>query len=149
MFVSSGQIYVLIACVAFGGICGLIFSFFSLFKFLVKNKLFQAFFDVLAFVITAFLYVVFSCFLKFPNFRFYMIVSVVLGIFLYFKSFGLLLAKTGKKLYNNIRENIQRKNLKKHDRTKGKKNNRRKHNWRSNSGVYTDFRDGMANVQNK
>lgn len=146
MFVSSGQIYILIACIAFGGVSGVLFSIAYFVKLLMKNFYIRVVIDILTFAITALVYVVFSFKLSFPNFRFYMVVAVVMGMFIYFKSFGLLLAKLSEKLYNVLRKIFLRKKSK-HDGTKGKKSNRCKHGGRSHSCVHSNFRHGVANVQ--
>ncbi len=100
MFVSGGQFYVLVACVAFGGGCGVLFSISALFKVKVNNFFLRIIPDLIAFIITAFLYVAYSKSLQFPNFRAYMALGVLLGLGIYFKSFHILLAKYAKNLYN-------------------------------------------------
>ncbi len=100
MFVSSGQFYVFIATVAFGGVCGVLFSVSALLKYKLRNYIVRIFLDLIAFLITSFLYVAYSKWLAFPNFRIYMAVGVILGLILYFKSFHILLAKSAKVLYN-------------------------------------------------
>ena len=100
MFVSKGQIFVFIACVAFGGVSGIVFSFFSVLNFIIKNKIVKHLFDFLAFLIVCFAYVIFAYKMHFPNFRLYMIAGVFAGIYIYIKSFHIILAKFAKKLYN-------------------------------------------------
>ncbi len=100
MFVTSTQIYVFIASIAFGGFCGVLFSISELFKNFFNNVFLRIIPDLIAFIITAFLYILYASLLKFPNFRLYMPLGVILGIFIYLKSFHILLAKYVKITYN-------------------------------------------------
>ena len=118
MFVSNGQFYVFIACVCFGGIGGVFFSISNLFKSLTKKYTLKIIFDIIAFCLLSFLYVLFSHTLSFPSFRAYMVLGVFVGIFIYLKSFHIILAKILKKIYNIIDKKILRKNKSKHDRRK-------------------------------
>ena len=102
MFVSRGQFFVFIACVAFGGVCGILFSAAGALKFFVKNKIVKNLFDFITFLLVCFLYFIFAYKMRFPNFRFYMVLGVFLGIFMYIKSFHIILAKFVKKMYNVI-----------------------------------------------
>ncbi|MBE7083594.1 MAG: hypothetical protein E7373_03210 [Clostridiales bacterium] len=102
MFVTANQIYVFIACVAFGSVSGIFYSLSSAFKFFIKNKVIKIVFDIFASIVVSFLYVIFSVLIKFPNVRIYMLVGVFVGLILYFKSFHILLAKCAKKIYNII-----------------------------------------------
>ncbi len=105
MFVSSGQFYVFIACVAFGGGVGVIFSISSLIKVKISNVIIRVVPDFIAFLIISVLYVLYAHKLYFPNFRLYMPIGVIVGIIIYFKSFHILLANCVKKLYNlNIKK---------------------------------------------
>lgn len=100
MFVSSGQFYFFIFCVAFGGISGVVLTIPSLLKLLIKNKIFGIFIDVFFWCLIALFYGYYSFKLNFPNFRFYMFAGVIIGQIIYFKSFYYILAKFIKKLYN-------------------------------------------------
>ncbi|MBQ3115545.1 MAG: hypothetical protein IJC07_00785 [Clostridia bacterium] len=119
MFVSKNQFFVFIACIAFGGLVGILFGIVSIFKKRL-NVYVGAVLDVLCFVFVSILYVGYSFLLKFPNFRVYMTVGVLLGILIYFKSFNIILAKIAQKIYNIFRKYIKRQ---KHDRRKEKKIN--------------------------
>jgi len=149
MFVTSGQFFVFMACLAFGGCVGVLFSLLKAIKFLIKIRFLGVVLDVFFFIISSFIYVGFSYALKFPNFRVYMVVGVILGIFLYFKSFYLLLAKMSKKIYNIIILKFPRKKKAKNDRRKGEKSNRCKHGRRGAVGSRFNIRDGLADVQNQ
>ncbi len=99
MFVTASQIFVFIACVAFGGASGVILSISQLFKSFTRIWVLKVIFDFIAFLLISTLYILYANFMCFPNFRLYMAVGVLAGIFIYFKSFHILLAKLAKKLY--------------------------------------------------
>ncbi len=124
MFVTKNQIFVFIACVAFGGVAGLAYSFSALIKYPIKNRWIKILPDVIVSVPIAVAFVIYSHGLNFPNIRAYMLVGVFIGLFLYFKSFYIILAKCTKKIYNIYKsKRIKRKN----DRRKDKKINSRRH----------------------
>lgn len=100
MFVSKGQIFSFIACIAFGAVCGVFFSFSYLLKRKFDNYPFRVLSDFFAFVFTSVLFVFFSYKIFLGEFRIYMTIGVVSGIALYLKSFNLILAKTLDKIYN-------------------------------------------------
>ena len=102
MFVTKNQLYVFIACVAFGGGAGIIFSLLSVIFERIKNKVIKALPFIIISIPLGFSYVFYGYMLKFPNFRVYMILGVFCGIYLYFKSFHIILAKFVKKFYNII-----------------------------------------------
>lgn len=102
MFVTKSQFYIFIACIAFGGTIGVVFSIFSILKFFAKNKIIKIFSDVIAFSVVGVIFPVFSHYMNFSNVRLYMLVGILMGIYLYFKSFHILLAKYAKKFYNII-----------------------------------------------
>lgn len=107
MYVSGGQFYVFVACVALGGACGILFSISQLIKIKISNIILRIIPDLIAFLITALIYAIYSHALSFPNFRIYMILGVIVGITLYFKSFHIMLAKYVKKLYNLLSKLIK------------------------------------------
>ena len=120
MFVSKGQIYVFIVCVAIGCLSGIFFSLSALLKSGVKSKCFRIIPDIFVFVALSVAYVFLAYSFGFPNLRAYMIVGVFVGIIGYFKSFHILLAKCLKKLYNIIRKKVLKV---RYDRVKVKKIN--------------------------
>ena len=123
MFVTANQFYVFIACLSFGSIVGVIFSFVELIKYLVKKTVvIKVLIDFFAFVIVLGLYIIYSFNMHFPSFRLYMVLGVFLGIFAYKKSFHIILAKFLKKIYNIIKPKIKKLKVKRHDRRKSKKN---------------------------
>ncbi|MBQ3596832.1 MAG: spore cortex biosynthesis protein YabQ [Clostridia bacterium] len=100
MFVSSGQFYVLLSCIAFGVCCGVVRSIFTFFGAILNNKPIKIILDILFFVIIGFLFVLYSFRFSFPNVRAYMILGVFVGILLYMESFHIILAKFLERLYN-------------------------------------------------
>ena len=144
MFVTKHQFYVFVACVAFGGISGITFSISNTIKFCIKNKPVKTLLDVLAFLIVASAYVLFSHQLNFPNIRVFMIAGVFVGILLYFKSFHIILAKYLKKLYNIIDKNIKRKKKAKDERIKVKKGDSLNNSRGSTSRGSVAFNYGLS-----
>lgn len=72
----------------------------SALKKAVKNICFRAVFDMAAFLVAAAIYCFAAFMLKFPNFRFYMVIGVFCGIYAYMKSFAIIVANIVKKEYN-------------------------------------------------
>ena len=109
MFVTLNQFYVFLSCLSFGGASGVIFFIFWLVKYKIKNKIIRAVIDVLTSLIVTVLYVFYSFYMQFPSFRAYMILGVILGIYLYVKSFHIILAILCKKIYNILKKNKEKK----------------------------------------
>ncbi len=118
MFVSSGQFFVFLACISYGLVGGLIFFVFGFFKAFLTSKIVHNVLDFISSILMSVLYVFYSNLLNFPNFRFYMPIGVLLGLFMYFKSFNIILAKLQKKIYNNY---IKHKGNKRDGRAKVQK----------------------------
>ena len=119
MFVTSGQFYVFVACVCFGGCTSILFSISALIKNYISNRLIKILPDVICFLLISVLYVLYSHALNFPDFRVYMIVGVLFGIFTYLKSFHILLAKMVKKLYNIMDKKLRRNKRSNNERKQG------------------------------
>ena len=85
MFVTKNQLLVFIACVAFGGGVGGVYSIFSGIVFFVKQRLLKIILTALISFPIGLLYVFYSHELKFPDFRPYMLLGIFVGIYLYFK----------------------------------------------------------------
>ncbi len=143
MFVTKNQIYVFIACIAFGGLCGIILSAISAIKYFVKNKYLIIIIDVFSWAFLGVLFSIYSYILNFPNFRFYMLAGVFISIVAYFKSFHIILAKRTKKLYNKIIEKFKLKRTE-DDRKKVQKSSGRKHGRRSASISNVSDGDGVS-----
>lgn len=109
MFVTENQFFIFISCVAFGGVSGVAFTVFDCFKFFLKNPIFRIFPDAVAFLAVTVGYVFYSYYLRFPDFRIYMPIGVLVGIFLYMKSLRLLLAYLLKTVYNKLRVNMEKR----------------------------------------
>lgn len=104
MFVSSGQFYVFTACVGFGVFLGILFFTVKDLTVKIKNASFKGVIQFLPFFFSAFLFIIYSNKLNFPTFRVYMLFGVFSGVYLYGKSFRLILAKVVKRVYNIKKE---------------------------------------------
>ncbi|MBP5686533.1 MAG: spore cortex biosynthesis protein YabQ [Clostridia bacterium] len=100
MWVTKNQIFVFIACVAFGGGAGLMYSLAQGIKAFIKPKPLKWIPDIAAFTVIAALYSAYSFALSFPSYRLYMTAGVFLGMFAYCKSLHQVIAKTAEKCYN-------------------------------------------------
>ena len=118
MFVTKNQIFIFIACVAFGGVSGILFSLSALFKLFIKNRLLKMIPDVIASMPLSVCFIFYAYSLNFPNLRPYMLFGVFVGLLLYFKSFHIILAKTVQKIYNIYKS---KKEKRVNDRRKGKR----------------------------
>lgn len=108
MFVTLNQFYVFIVALSSGVICGIPVALSYDIKKASGNVIIGIFTDVTAFVLVTAIYVVLSYIFNFPSLRFYMIVGVFAGMYIYFKSFHILLAKILNKPYNIIKKVIKR-----------------------------------------
>ena len=106
MFVSANQAYVFIAAIAFGGAAGIIYFPVAAIKSARIPRILGIVSDAVFFVFFSAAFVFFSYSLSFPSFRAYMAAGALVGFFLSRKSFGVILAKIAKKLYNIIRKII-------------------------------------------
>ena len=149
MFVAKNQFYVLLACVAFGGVAGLLLSAINFFGYLTKQKILKFVCGVIALSIIGVLYSYYSYKLFFPNLRTYMLVGVLVGIYLYYKSFYIILAKILKKIYNIFKQKIKNIKGKKNDRNKSKKNDSGNDGGRSIVASNITLDNGLSNGFNK
>ena len=108
MFVAKNQIYVFIACIAFGGVFGVFLSASSVIKYFIKNRVVKIIPDVITFALIGATFSGYAYLLKLPNLRAYMLIGVFIGMLLYFKSFHILLAKCAQKLYNVCIEKLKK-----------------------------------------
>ncbi len=131
MLVTKNQFFVFIACIAFGGFGGLLLSFVNVLSLLLKKKVVNFIFSIVALSIVGVLFSYYSYAMFFPNARVYMIIGVLIGIYLYYKSFYIILAKILKKFYNICKQKIINRKGKQNDRNKSKKNDSGNHGWRS------------------
>ncbi len=100
ILISHNQIYVFIACLAFGGIFAIFLAIISLIKDRLKNVVIKAMLDLLFFVLVSIAYLIYSSWLKFPSLRAYMICGVFAGILLSLENFKVILAKFVDIVYN-------------------------------------------------
>ena len=101
------QLYVFIACVALGGVFGILFSVSRLIYSATGNRIIKTITDIVTCIICTFAYLIYSYTLKFPSFRVYMPVGVFAGIAAYMKSFHIIVANLMQMAYNRIREKIR------------------------------------------
>jgi len=99
MFVTSGQFTSFLFSVSFGIVFGVFWGLIRLF-FRSTGKLGKGIGDVIFFIFLSLSFTYFAYLIKFPNIRLYMIAGILLGIFLYMKSFNIILANVLKKVYN-------------------------------------------------
>ncbi len=109
MFVSSGQFFVFLSCVAFGVIMGVLYSGVIALKRLVKIKWICVLLDVLYFCVISIFFLIYSFWQEYPSIRGYMPLGALLGVYLYLKSFHIMLAKIIKRLYNVIGSKITKR----------------------------------------
>ena len=129
MFVAKNQIFVVIACIAIGGIGGVLFSVSKFIKLFIKHARLKILPNIAAFCAFTAWYVWVSYRLQFPSYRVYMTAGALFGVLLYMKSFYITLALWTEKLYNKIVANIVAHKVK--QKASGiknaKRNERRKH----------------------
>ena len=99
MFVTSGQFTAFMLSITFGILSGIFWALIRLF-FRSTGKVGKMVGDILFFVFLSLSFAYYAYLLKFPTIRPYMIAGILLGIFLYTKSFNIILAKILKKVYN-------------------------------------------------
>lgn len=98
------EISVFCICVSFGIISGVVFSILRLLANAIKNSVVEIVFDILYFSLLSVGFIFLSYYLKFPSFRLYMCVGVLLGVYMYVKSFHITLAIITEKVYNQIKK---------------------------------------------
>ncbi len=148
MFATLNQFYVFLACVMFGAIGGTIFSFFSTTKMLIKSRVFEVIIDILCMLILSIAFSIFSYKNNFPNLRVYMLLGALIGLFMYLKSFHIILAKFAKKFYNIIVQKFRKGMEKKNDRNKSKKVDSGFNGGGSIATFYSSDNNGLSNDYN-
>lgn len=149
MFVTKNQFCIFVACLAFGGASGLLLSFEMGLKNIIKPKIFKILIDVFYFFILSLCFLFYTYKLNFPNLRFYMLIGVFVGNYMYFKSFHIMLAKFTKKFYNIIVQKIKRNKGRNNDRRKSKKSNSSHNGGRNITTFYSNFNNGLSNDFNQ
>ncbi len=120
MFVTNGQIYLFFSCLSFGIASGLVYSVIIFLKKVIKIKVIKILLDLLFFLILSVSFLIYTFLLKFPSIRVYMLVGVVLGLYIYLKSFHFILAKMCKRLYNIVVSKKCKTREAKHERANAK-----------------------------
>lgn len=100
MFVTANQLFVFLSCLSFGACFGVFRTLVIIIKEKISNKEIKGVVEIVYFILLSFGYVLYSFLVKMPNLRVYMIVAVLLGNYLYIKSFHYILAKSVKRVYN-------------------------------------------------
>lgn len=101
------QIYYFLLAALFGVAGGLLYDCFSVPKKWLKARWFCWTSDVLFSLVFAAGYVALSVALRFPSLRFYHILGICLGFWLYLKSFHKSVAKFSKWVYNEYRKSVK------------------------------------------
>lgn len=107
------QLVVFAECLACGIINGFLFDVLHIPVIFLKKMKFLS--DILCFFVLFALYLLFSIRFHFPDFRLYMFAGILIGWWIYIKSFHRTLDFLCKSVYNRINNYIHRKH-KKHDR---------------------------------
>ena len=149
MFVTLNQFYIFLACVMFGALGGVFFSFFGGIKHFIYNKVLDILFDIFCMAILGVAFSVFSFKYAFPNLRVYMLVGVLLGLSMYLKSFHRILAKFTKKVYNITIRKFTKGKERKNDRNKSKKGNSGVNGGGSIATIYSSDNNGLSNDFNR
>ncbi len=118
MYVSSNQFYVFLACISFGAVWGVVFSIESLLKRKIKIMYFRVLLDLIFFILLSGTYGIYSHWARFPSIRAYMPIGVIVGIYLYMKTFHIILAKAVKMAYNKYVRKLMQKRKTKDERGK-------------------------------
>ena len=109
MFSSSGQFFILLACVGFGYVSGVILTIDFALKKLFYNFFLRNILDLCSFLTLCFFFVLYTNFFNFPSFRVFMAIGVLIGLILYIESFHFILAKTCKIVYNKVKKIFTKK----------------------------------------
>jgi len=102
MKVTIDQFFVFSALFSLGFLFGIIYTIIILPFEIKKSVLLKNIVNILLFLILSILFIIIYNALKMPNFRVYMFISVLLGFFVCYKTFRVMLAKLLIKVYNKI-----------------------------------------------
>lgn len=148
MFVTQNQFYVFTACLLFGGVFGPIFSL-SFFVKKISCTILKIFFDIAAFIVFSAIYVVYAYILNFPDFRPYMAIGAVTGVFLYMKSWHIIVAKPIKMLYNIQYSKQKNRKEEKHDGIQVKKAYNFAHGRGGSASGFSSDVDDLSIIRHK
>jgi hypothetical protein len=104
MFVTANQIFIFLVCIYAGLLSGIVYDFLYVLKLAVGGKWMNIILDIVFFIIFALIYIFVSFLFEFPIFRLYMFFATQLGLFMYIKSFHILIANGAKKIYNKLKQ---------------------------------------------
>ncbi len=133
MFLTLSQPRIIVICVGIGVLSGVIYDILYFFTEYFNNKIVNFLKDIIYFILTSFLFTSVSSLANLGNFRVYMALCVLLGWFLYMKSFHKIIAKTYIKVYNVINKLLIKV---KNARRKEKPSVIRRNEWNSNVVSY-------------
>lgn len=111
MNVSALQFYVFLGCVSFGFIGGIFFLLFMPLRNFIKFNILKIIIDIFCFSLLTILYIFLSFKFNFPSIRAYMILGVLLGLYIYFETLHIPLAKLLKTVYNIIVKKCKNKKV--------------------------------------
>lgn len=109
MFATANQIFIFLVCIYAGLLSGIIYDVIYLTKHFAGGKVLNIVLDIVFFVIFALIYIFVSLLFSFPAFRLYMFLAAQLGLFMYVKSFHVLIANGAKKLYNGLKKGKEKR----------------------------------------
>ena len=109
MFSSSGQFFILLACIGFGYVSGVIFTIVFSLKKLFNNFFLGIILDFCLFFTSCFFFVLYANLLNFPSFRLFIAIGVFAGLIFYIESFHFILAKSCKIVYNKVKKIFTKK----------------------------------------
>jgi len=104
MFVTANQIFIFLVCIYAGLISGVVYDVLYVLKLAAGGKWTNIILDIIFFIIFSCIYIFVSFLFEFPVFRFYMFFAAQLGLFMYIKSFHILIANGAKKIYNKLKQ---------------------------------------------
>ena len=94
---------------AFGFVCGILYDINKYIAFLCNNnQIVQKVLDVISTCVAGFLFILALTILNYGEFRFYLLLSFLIGIFAERKTLGLVLAKFFSFCYNSFKNLIKR-----------------------------------------
>ena len=99
---NADQLYLFLLCILLGAACGIVYDFFFLIRSFLRFRPVRIVCDILFCLCFGGAYLVFSVALGFPSLRFYFILGLFCGLFLYLKSFHKTVAFFADKVYNRI-----------------------------------------------
>lgn len=104
LYETLNQPLIFLLIIVIGFFSGIIFDFSNYLTFLFnKNRIIEKFFDAIAVVLCGAVFFIALLMLNFGEFRFYILLGYVLGIFIYRVTLGLIVAKVCSFCYNKFK----------------------------------------------